>query len=587
MVINGPETCDGSPPIGCYPLGFPLGDTACTGCEVDASACEYIGWQSDDLLGAVAHDIWGSTADDVWLCADVIHRWDGVSWNSVTNANCDLIWGFSSNDVYFASASVMRHFNGSTLEILAGPVGGELAGFWGTNGNDLYAALRYRTSGSSLSHWNGSTWSDVTFPGSAIDVWGESSGSIWAITDDDVLYFDGNEWESEAIGFPFAPQRISGCDGDVVVVGVRDYNASNPVSAIVRKRAGVWSVARDLPFKFLARDLYCSKSDEILIVGDRMSPPYGSAAIWFDGAIPFVLDTESQPQNAKAVWGSLHEGAFIAADYRYPHRASASWGASDYVSGKLWRAPRDLWSISGTTVYRNGSPSFEANTSLKGISGYGDDFVIVVGATSAWRRSGGAWEPLPAFPPWYSLTDVAACSANTAVALAGYALLRFSGSGWSPLPTPVETVYPTAIWCKDNDVVIIGRSSVQHFDGTDWTVLRTFSPNAPELTDVWATGPSDVFVVGDAGTALHWNGTSWRELVIGPVDDFRSVHGTRSNDVFMVTKHGTLYRWDGHFAYSLGGTLPFEPWGRDVDVAATQGAIYLSNSLSPGRVLVR
>lgn len=588
LVINGPETCDGAP-SSCFALGFPLGEAACTGCQLDATACEYIGWQSDNLGITNSHDVWGTSSADVWFCADYIHRWDGTSWKVATNASCSSIWGFSSTEAYFAGAGYMWQFNGSSFALLpgpsgAGPGGGELTTLWGLSGNDMYAVLRYRDSGSSLAHWNGNMWSDVTFPGVATGIWGDGVSSLWAITNDQVLGFNGSDWEPETLGFTFAPESITGCDGDLLVVGVLD----NGASTIIRKRAGLWSVAATLPVKLRATDIYCAKPNDVLIVGEKVNEPYGAAAVWFDGAIPFVLDIESQPASADAVWGSLHDQAFIAADFRYPHHAGAGWGASDYVKGKLWRSDKDLWSVSGTAVYRNGLPSYSTSTSLRDISGYGDDFVIVVGDTSAWTFSGGGWTPLPAAPTTYYLTGVAACSATTAVAVGPYTWLRYNGSGWSALPDPPENVVPAAVWCTGNDVFIVGSGNlVQHFNGTSWTVLRAFDPFAPVLTDVWASGPSDVFVVGDDGTALHWNGTSWRQLVIGPVDDFRAVHGTKTDDVFMATKHGTLYRWDGHVAYSLGGTLPLEPWGRDVDIWATSGAIYISNSLSPGRALVR
>ena len=87
-----------------------------------------------------------------------------------------------------------------------------------------------------------------------------------------------------------------------------------------------------------------------------------------------------------------------------------------------------------------------------------------------------------------------------------------------------------------------------------WQALDT--GQSVTLLDVWGTSVNDLYVVGTAGCALHWNGTSFTELHLGVGADFVDVWGTASNDVWMVSG-GTIAHWDGSSATLYdGSTLP-------------------------------
>ena len=65
------------------------------------------------------------------------------------------------------------------------------------------------------------------------------------------------------------------------------------------------------------------------------------------------------------------------------------------------------------------------------------------------------------------------------------------------------------------------------------------------LRSVWTDGPGDVWVVGDAGLVLHYDGTSWHRMVSGTQANLRSVWGTSANDVWAVGSGGVAIRWNG------------------------------------------
>jgi hypothetical protein len=55
-----------------------------------------------------------------------------------------------------------------------------------------------------------------------------------------------------------------------------------------------------------------------------------------------------------------------------------------------------------------------------------------------------------------------------------------------------------------------------------------------QLVGVWGSSSSDVFVVGNEGTILHYNGSAWGPMTSGITTDLYGVWGSSSSDVFAV-----------------------------------------------------
>jgi hypothetical protein len=60
------------------------------------------------------------------------------------------------------------------------------------------------------------------------------------------------------------------------------------------------------------------------------------------------------------------------------------------------------------------------------------------------------------------------------------------------------------------------------------------------LHSVWGTSASDVWAVGNAGTILHYDGTSWSSVSSGTLQAMNSVWGTSSSNVWAVGQSGTI-----------------------------------------------
>src|SRR5215471_3192625 len=80
-------------------------------------------------------------------------------------------------------------------------------------------------------------------------------------------------------------------------------------------------------------------------------------------------------------------------------------------------------------------------------------------------------------------------------------------------------------------------------------------PSGTTFGGVWGSSSNDVWVTGQAGTLLHWDGSTWAPFEGGAVlDNFLNVWGSGPNDVWAVgTGYGDpccellapILHWDG------------------------------------------
>jgi hypothetical protein len=81
-------------------------------------------------------------------------------------------------------------------------------------------------------------------------------------------------------------------------------------------------------------------------------------------------------------------------------------------------------------------------------------------------------------------------------------------------------------------------------------------PQGNILRGVFGTSDSDVWAVGDGGTAMHYNGTQWSLAPTGTSSFLRGVWGNASNRLWAVGDMGTVLRWNGsNFTKETSGTL--------------------------------
>lgn len=134
-----------------------------------------------------------------------------------------------------------------------------------------------------------------------------------------------------------------------------------------------------------------------------------------------------------------------------------------------------------------------------------------------------------------------------------------NGGSWSVM----RRGYPTeAVWgSSSSDVFAVGDyGSILHYNGTTWSPMA--SGTEEHLSGIWGSAANDVFAVGDYGTILHYNGTAWSLMDSADAGGDRTgIWGSAANDVFAVNENGTILHYDGT-AWSLMYTGTDEQfWG--------------------------
>lgn len=101
------------------------------------------------------------------------------------------------------------------------------------------------------------------------------------------------------------------------------------------------------------------------------------------------------------------------------------------------------------------------------------------------------------------------------------------------------------VWGKaPNDVYVVGeRGTAAHFDGAAWALADV--PTQQSLNGVWGSCSGETFAVGDFGTILHRQGTTWRREATPTQEHLFAVAGVDAENVYAVGNGGTILHYDG------------------------------------------
>jgi hypothetical protein len=80
--------------------------------------------------------------------------------------------------------------------------------------------------------------------------------------------------------------------------------------------------------------------------------------------------------------------------------------------------------------------------------------------------------------------------------------------------------------------------------GAEWCALGAL-PKQVTFSAVWGSAPNDVWLAGEAGTLLHFNGAAWSLVPSGTESALRALSGTSAKDVWAAGLDGTLLHFDG------------------------------------------
>jgi hypothetical protein len=157
------------------------------------------------------------------------------------------------------------------------------------------------------------------------------------------------------------------------------------------------------------------------------------------------------------------------------------------------------------------------------------------------------------------------------------AIYHWNGSSWSDELGGMHRGILLDIWGDTTDTWTVGaedrggsyvgvalhRLAPVWVEAASWPIAETTYAGKPNA--IWGTGPTSVWLVGNAGLIMRWDGSSWAEETSPTVEDLLGVWGMVGTDeVWAVGMDGViLHRESGVWTPESSGTLSilYAVWG--------------------------
>ena len=523
--------------------------------------------------GGQLNAIWGSGSDDIWAGGDVgsLLHFDGTDWidhaGSVSAAQ-QGIWGSAPNDVWMVSAAGgAAHFDGTSWTTTTISPDHPLDAIWGSARDDIWAVGRNGTA----IHYDGSSWSMVATPSTdwLQSVWGTGPNDVWAVGLAEILHYDGTAWTATTTPSNGQPSSVRGLSASDAWISTGD-------GELLHYDGTDWSDILDQGGTL--NSLWVTPSDAIWGVGGGIARGYRNATVSVNApadtitAIDGQLQLTADPRDGGTPIGGV---TFTwTSDVESVATVDGNGLVTAHANGlaNIWAtAPGGATGVKPIYVQQQAAT---VNVSPSGASIAGGTQVFTVTAEDA-----NGYSIASPTATWTSLnTGVATVSASgiasavrdgqsTIVAdvdgALGHAVLTVWTSGaatvnvWGTMTHPGTASQLIGLWgAADNDLFIGGDDGeLLQYDGSAWS-LQT-PPNGTQVWDFWGTSGTDVYAAGFGGV-FHFDGTDWTAMPgIGGYN--RSVWGSDSDDVYFVGGNAStpsLIHWDGTGFTSMTNPAP-------------------------------
>ncbi len=135
------------------------------------------------------------------------------------------------------------------------------------------------------------------------------------------------------------------------------------------------------------------------------------------------------------------------------------------------------------------------------------------------------------------------------------AVLRGDGTTWAQVAVPTDLdlwgvwgASPSDVWAVGGDAMagppIVLRDTGGGFEPVE---LPPLGAGVGTFFKVWGSAADDVYVIGQRGAVLHWDGTALRTVDVGVADDLIGIWGTSADRIALVGGRatGAAALWDG------------------------------------------
>ena len=479
-------------------------------------------WEHPRPQGQTLRKVRGNNRSDVWVVGDgtVLH-YAGTYWAAPRRVR--LPSPLSGIVTARQNEMIAVGEEGTVLRLLENSWGCpeslgslRLNDAWGVSVDDFWVVGSQGT----LQHWSSKQFvaQPVTGLGSVelFAIEGRSdTGDIWAVGEQGtVLHYDGTRWSK--LAFP-SSEALFGVwpnpDGSVWVVG--DHGLAGLISGTQVRLLSTGVSTR-------LRTVFPSSSLDTWVAGD------GGVLLRFDGTSFSEVESGTR-QDLYSIWGADAGDVW----------AVGAAGTLLRYNGVYWttagssRTPRSLYAVAGTPKDPvDGRP---------GALAVGDQGAVL-------RYSGADWVSDPAFSalPARALHAITAPSTREAwIAGDGGTILKWDGSQVVGMMTGT-VVDLRGIWAGGGSVVAVGAAgALVHGNGMTWTATVLPAAGGKTLRAIWGSTSTSLWLVGDGGTILQWNGVAATPVPSGISESLRAIWGASDRDIWAVGDSGRILHYDG------------------------------------------
>ncbi len=117
-------------------------------------------------------------------------------------------------------------------------------------------------------------------------------------------------------------------------------------------------------------------------------------------------------------------------------------------------------------------------------------------------------------------------------------------AAWTPQSVPSTQQLRALDGYSENKILAVGNGgTILLYNGTSWQSIPGIT--SKDLYGVWWAKDNEAFVAGKEGLILHFDGTNWTPMDSGTTTRLRNIWGTSAKDVFAVGDGGLILHYDG------------------------------------------
>ncbi|MBN1607411.1 MAG: hypothetical protein JW940_12305 [Polyangiaceae bacterium] len=546
-----------------------------------------------------AETVWAVGAQGkIWLRTEE-KRWE--DWESPTDKNLNALWGSAADDIWaVGDEGVLLHFDGEWARVELAEDLPNLRAIHGRSATDVWAV----GDGGAVLRWNGSRWNRIESPTT------QNLRSVRAVSKDEVwvggpvggiLEWDGTRLRERSISAaPLVIDRLWHSNGGPVWA-LADYEVDctdweddeqwgTVATYVLRKERNGWVERFVSAGGTRVATMFGLAEDDIWFLGYEDFEGWGSWAYRWDGVDMGRVEARDGEYPIDRMWGTDPEHLWVVTQEGISRllpngtvsegsmRPYDLWGPGPVSGGRKGdyvRSVEDYPRIHATGCREEGceagvcdltntqggacfclGPNHEEdgecvkNTGCEGEACSGHGSCVEVDGEPRCECDSGY---LPQEPARCGI-DAAACSAE----------------GWCIQAEGLPQAQWYATWASGpDDVWVVGeadyvfgvRMIVAHRGPSGWSVSGLEGPGSsavvPPLVDISGTGPDDVWIL--SGRVHHFDGQSWAPLEIdagaGLVGaeggELQRIYAASPSEVWVAGIHESivqvplLYKWDG------------------------------------------